>query len=168
MEYNKEKFKNVVLYIARHGGSDVGKKKLAKILYFIDFTLYELKKRSLTGMIYTRKNYGPMPEPTIFYLALRELKQEGIIDIDEMEIEKNRGVRLDKIIPKQEVDIQVFDKDEKEVLHQMVEKYRLETAGNLERLAQSEPPYKMVKYGEEIPYHLSFYRNSFGEMDLDD
>lgn len=66
IRYNKEKFKNAVLYIAEHGGLDVGKKKLAKLLYFIDFTLYEFRKKPLTEMEYAKKDYGPMPEPRVF------------------------------------------------------------------------------------------------------
>jgi uncharacterized phage-associated protein len=159
---NKEKFKNTVLYLAKNGGMDVGKKKLAKLLYFIDFTLYEIRKKSLTGMTYSKMNYGPMPEPIVFYKALGDLKENNVIDI------KREGY-LERIIPKEgKINMDVFDKEEKEVLQQITEKYRLENAGNLEREAQSEPPYKMVGYGEEIPFHLAFYRNSFGEMDLDD
>ena len=164
MRYNKEKFKNAVLYLAKHGGSDVGKKKLAKLLYFIDFTLYELREKSLTGMDYAKQNYGPMPEPRVFYNALGELQKKKIVDI-----KKSRENLLEKIIPiKDDPDMKVFDQKEREILEQTAEKYRLENAGNLEKIAQSEPPYKMVEYGEKIPYHLAFYRNSFGEMDLDD
>lgn len=163
MRYNKNKFKNAVLYLAKHGGSDIGKKKLAKLLYFIDFTLYEIRKKSLTEMVYAKKDYGPMPEPRVFYSALAELKKKDIIDI------KNPDRRrLEKIIAKSDPDMKVFNDKEKEILEQITEKHRLNNAGDLEKIAQSEPPYKMVNYGEEIPYHLAFYRNSFGEMDLDD
>jgi len=163
MRYNKEKLKNIVLYIAKYGGSDVGKKKLAKLLYFIDFTLYELRKKSITEIDYVKMDFGPMPDPEIFYPALNQLKKNKII-----EIKKPNSYKLEKIIPKDESNMKVFDKKETEIIQQMVEKYRLENAGALERLAQSEAPYKMVKYGEKIPYHLAFYRNSFGEMDLND
>lgn len=163
MKYNREKFKNAVLYIAKYGGLDVGKKKLAKLLYFIDFTLYELRKKALTEMEYAKKDYGPMPEPKVFYSALDELEGEGTIDIQRLD-----KSYLEKIIPKSDLNIEAFDRNEKEILQQITEKYRLENAGNLERIAQSEPPYKMVNYGEKIPYHLAFYRNSFGEMDLND
>ncbi|TSC91340.1 MAG: hypothetical protein CEN90_469 [Parcubacteria group bacterium Licking1014_17] len=163
-QYNKEKFKNAVLFIAKNGGFDVGKKKLAKLLYFIDFTLFELTRgKSLTGLPYTKKDYGPMPEPKLFYKALNDLKNEGIIDIQEA-----NSYGLEKIIPNSEPNIKIFDENELRILKQLVEKFKLETAGDLEKIAQSEPPYKMVGYGEEIPYYLAFYRNSFGEMDLND
>ena len=163
MRYNKEKLKNAVLYIAKYGGSDVGKKKLAKILYFIDFTLYELRKKSITEIDYVKMDFGPMPDPKVFYFALDQLKKNKIIEIKEPNLYK-----LERIIPKNDPNMEIFDEKEKEIIQQMVEKYRLENAGGLERLAQSEAPYKMTQYGEKIPYHLAFYRNSFGEMDLND
>ena len=163
MDYNKEKFKNAVLYIAKKGGDDVGKKKLAKILYFIDFTLYEKRKEAMTNMRYVRETYGPMPDPKLFYYALKVLEEENAIDV----VEPNEP-GLHRIIAKQEPNLDVFDEDEKKMLVKITEKYHLDNAGQLERIAQSESPYKMVNQGEEIPYHLAFYRNSFGEMDLND
>ena len=85
MDYNSKKFKNIVLFLAYNAGLDVGKKKLAKLLYFIDFTLYELRKKSLTGMKYTKMDYGPMPEPNVFYPALDKLVNEGFIKIGKSE-----------------------------------------------------------------------------------
>lgn len=161
MNYNREKFKQAVLFFATNGGWDVGKKKLAKLLYFTDFTLFELRKQSLTEMEYTKQDYGPMPDPKIFYRALHVLENEGAIMV-----EKPNAKKLEKIIPREEVNLKVFNDDEKQVLNQVLEKYRVENAGSLERLAQAEPPYKMVAYEEKIPYYLAFYRNSFGEMDL--
>jgi len=163
MYYDKEKFKNAVLYIAEKGGDDVGKKKLAKILYFVDFTSYEKKDEAMTDLPYIKESYGPMPNPKIFYPALRKLEREGTIEI----LDSNRP-GLHRIIPKQDPNLNVFDETERKLLMNITEKHRLDSAGDLERIAQSEPPYKMVNQGEEIPYHLAFYRNSFGEMDLDD
>ena len=166
MDYNSKKFKNIVLFLAYNAGLDVGKKKLAKLLYFIDFTLYELRKKSLTGMKYTKMDYGPMPEPNVFYPALDKLVNEGFIEIGKSE--KPGLDKLEKIVPHGQPDMSVFDEDERGIIEQITAQYKLENGGSLERIAQSEPPYKMVKYGERVPLHLAFYRNSFGEMDLDD
>lgn len=163
MEYNEEKFENVVLFIAKNGGIHIGKKKLAKLLYFIDFTLYEIREESLTGMNYVKGDFGPMPEPKLFYGGLESLVNEDSIDIEDSEWAK--GV-LQEIIAKTEPNMKVFDEKEKKIIKQKVEEYRNDGGGVLEKKAQDEPPYKMVKYDEEIPYHLAFYRNSFGEMNL--
>lgn len=161
MDYNQEKFEQAVLFFAKNGGWDVGKKKLAKLLYFTDFTLYELRKESLTEMGYTKKDYGPMPEPVIFYKALSEMERKELITV-----EKPNAIGLERIVAKSTVNLGSFNDEEKKILFQIIEKYHVESAGNLERIAQDEPPYKMVEYGEKIPYYLAFYRNSFGEMDL--
>lgn len=164
MRYNKEKFKNAVLYLTKYGGNNVGKKKLAKLLYFIDFTLYELREKSLTKIGYVKMYYGLMPDPKIFYSELEELKTKGAIDIQS----PTRIDPLGKITPKDYPKMEIFDEEEKEWLQKIAKKYRNKNAADLERIMKSEPPYQMVeKDGEVAPYHLAFYRNTFGEMNLE-
>ena len=167
MRLNKEKFKNAVLYLAKHAGKNVGKKKLAKLLYFVDFTLYELRKKSLTELPYMKMYYGLMPDPKIFYSALDKLQAKKIIDIKP---ERKINYYEHLIIPKADPKIEgVFDEDEKEWLGKIAKQYRDKNAIELERIMKSEPPYQMVeKDGEIVPYHLAFYRNTFGEMNLED
>lgn len=160
---NWDKFKNAVLFIAKNGGWNVGKKKLAKLLYFVDFTLYELKEKSLTGIDYVKQSYGPMPNPLVFYDALRELETGKVIQINEKD-----AYGLEKIVPIDDYNLSVFNEEERKILEQLTEKHKLDNASDLERVAQSEPPYKMVTFGDSIPYHLAFYRNTFGEMDIGD
>ncbi len=163
MRFNKEKFKNAVLYLAKYGGNNVGKKKLAKLLYFVDFTLYELREKPLTKIDYVKMYYGLMPEPKTFYSELGELKTKGIIDIQS----PTRVDPLSKIIPKDDPKMEIFDEREKEWLQKIAKQYRDKNAADLERIMKSEPPYQMVeKDGEVVPYHLAFYRNTFGEMNL--
>ena len=64
------------------------------------------------------------------------------------------------------VDMSVFSEKEKQIIEQMKERFKSSTAREVEMTAKNEPPYKMVKSGEIIPYHLAFYRNSFDEMSL--
>ena len=62
----------------------------------------------------------------------------------------------------------VFTEDELKVIKHVTERFKNGTASTLEKVAKEEPPYKMVKDMEEIPYHLAYYRNSFDEMTLDE
>ena len=59
-----------------------------------------------------------------------------------------------------------FVSDPEKIIEQMKERFKSSTAREVEMTAKNEPPYKMVKSGEIIPYHLAFYRNSFDEMSL--
>ncbi len=162
VNYNRKKLRNLILCLVQNGGFDVGKKKLANLLYFIDFLLYEMRKRSATGLNYEKQNFGPMPKPRVFYAELEFLAASKKISVKI----PTKNNFLEKITALEEPDMSVFDSQEKEVINQIIKKYSPMTAGELEKIAQAEAPYKMVLLGEEIPYHLAFYRNNFGGMDL--
>ena len=53
--FNKEKYKNAILYFIRHGGIDMTKEKLQCLLYYLDFTFFEKYGRSVTGETYIKK-----------------------------------------------------------------------------------------------------------------
>jgi len=156
-----EKLENSILYSTTYGGDNVGRKKLAKLLYFADFLSYEIRKKSITGVDYVKESYGPMPDTKVFYPILRKMEKNKDIETEEIG-------ELKKIIPNKSPKMKVFDDIDKDILRQMAEKYRLSSGGELEDIAKSEPPYIMTNYKKRIPYHLTFYRNNFGEMDLDE
>ncbi|MGB2632132.1 MAG: hypothetical protein WBC48_04425, partial [Minisyncoccales bacterium] len=53
MALNRKKYQNAILYLCQKLKGEVrGKKKLAKLLYFVDFGLYEKDQKSVTGDIY--------------------------------------------------------------------------------------------------------------------
>ena len=66
IEFNNEKFKQVLHYIIHQCGSleNVGKTVLYKILYFTDFDYYELYEEKLTGESYRKLPLGPAPVHT--------------------------------------------------------------------------------------------------------
>ena len=70
MSLNRKKYQNAVLYLCRKLKGEVrGKKKLAKLLYFADFDLYEKIQKSITGDVYNALPMGPVPS------ALEEITQ---------------------------------------------------------------------------------------------
>jgi len=148
MREDKAKIENLVLHFGNVGMLHLGKKKLAKLLYFVDFTSYEMLNHPITGLKYEKRQYGPMPVAKIG--------------------PPNEDKRPQSIISLQEPDYSVFDEEEKKIIFDLTDKFKHQLAGEVESLAKAEPPYKMVKEGEEIPYHLAFYRNSFDEVTLDE
>lgn len=158
---SSKKLDNTILYLASNVRFSC-LKKIAKLLYFIDFTNYEARSKSLTGLKYQKYTYGPMPVD--YYSLLRNMKKRGLI---EFKTEKHAGGKSKNIIPKKKQNLKVFSKDEQDLLISFAEKYKNSTAGELELIAKAEPPYVMVDHKDEIPYHLAFYRNTFGEMDLE-
>lgn len=162
MKENKKKTENLILHFAQQGNLHLGKKKLAKLLYFVDFTNQELNGEPITGLKYKRYDYGPIPFKMYDYL--KSMNERKLITIKKP---------LKKYIPetisaKISPDYSVFTKNEEKVIHEVTERFKHETASVVESIAKSEPPYNMVKHNEYIPYHLAYYRNSFDEMSLDE
>lgn len=159
---HQNKLEALVVHFAKNTPLHLGKKKLAKLMYFVDFTAYELQKKSVTGETYKKYHYGPMP--VRFYDILSDMQKRGLIECDGQKKEYVPASVKAKVEP----DYSGFSPQEMDIITTITEKYRLATAKELESQAQSEPPYKMVEFNEKIPYHLAFYRNSFGEMEIDD
>lgn len=158
---SSKKLDNAVLYLASKVKFNC-LKKLAKLLYFVDFTNYEATSKSLTGLKYQKYTYGPMPFN--FYDLLADMNRRRLI---RLKTKKLIPGEVTDVIAKKEPDLKVFTKEELFLLDSIAEKFKNSTAGELEKVAKEEPPYLMVDYKEEIPYHLAFYRNTFGEMDLE-
>ena len=60
MDINKEKYKNAILFFSERV-SHIGKTKLNKFLYFMDFDHYEKYGESITGDTYINNDLGPVP-----------------------------------------------------------------------------------------------------------
>lgn len=73
---NKEKFKNVLLYILNKVGAkpNVGKTVIYKLLYFIDFNHYEKYEKQIMGLTYIKAPKGPMPIK--FEDMIKEMEKE--------------------------------------------------------------------------------------------
>lgn len=62
--FNKDKTLNAVLYIASRMGGKVDMHKLSKTLYFADSKHLSKYGRSITGDVYIKMKYGPVPSQT--------------------------------------------------------------------------------------------------------
>ncbi len=158
MFLHRKKYQNAVLYLCQRLKGEVrGKKKLAKLLYFADFDLYEKNQKSITGDVYRALPMGPVPS------ALEEITAEmtkkktlGIEQVEEREGYNATEVYRCLVEP----DISVFDTEEKNMLDRIVLKYGNLTGKQLEELSHAEAPYVGTELRKEIPYELAFYRGT--------
>lgn len=163
MVLQREKYKQAILYLCRKLGGEVrGKKKLAKLLYFVDFDLFEKTETSLTGDTYKALPMGPFPS------ALEEMTSE-------MSLEKSLSVETvgerDGYIATEvyrslvEPDVSLLGADERKMLDRVAIKYGHLNGKQLEELSHAEAPYIGTEALKEIPYELAFYRGTdFGEV----
>lgn len=158
MSLHRKKYQNAVLYLCwKLNGEVRGKKKLAKLLYFADFDLYEKSLKSITGDSYYALPMGPVPstleEMTIEMAKKRMLKVEQV-----EELEGYNPTEVYRCITKP--NLSVFTEEEKKMLDRIVVKYGHLNGKQLEELSHAEAPYIGTELRKKIPYELAFYRGT--------
>jgi len=154
---SEKKYKEVILYLAEKLGGEIkGKKKLAKLLYFVDFDFFEKFQKSLTGDIYKALPMGPFP--ITMEKVLTDMVDEKKITIKfEKEKADYNPTEIYKVEKKMEVN---FSKEEQRILDRVVLKYGHLSGKQLEDLSHAEAPYIGTAPNQEIAYELSFYRGT--------
>lgn len=152
---NTPKYKEAIKYIISNLKEVQGKKKMYKLLYFLDFDFYEAYETSFTGETYKKLPMGPAP---VYFDAILEEMKDDIT------------VKHKKILPfhdnetciyslKKEVEYN-FTHQEKKMLDRIIAKYGSLNGKQLENLSHAEAPWNAVNMYEIIPYEYSFYRDS--------
>lgn len=159
---SKKKYEGIILYLAEKlGGVIKGKKKLAKLLYFVDFDFYEKFQKSLTGDVYKALPMGPFP--ITMEKVLTDMVKEKKITI---KFEKERTDYNPTEIYRAEKKMEgSFSKEEQQILDRVILKYGHLSGKQLEDLSHAEAPYIGTAPNQEIAYELAFYRGT--NMDED-
>ncbi len=158
---NEKKYKNAILFFAhkiRNG--TLGKLKLMKLLYFLDFDFFEKYGRSVTGDEYLRFENGPVPrqaEKMIKKMLGKEIKVS------------NRKVAIgyndqQHIEPLSNFDLAVFSKEELLMLEETADKWEKFSGAEMKSASHGEAPWIATKPNDVIDYNLAYYRNKYGEM----
>lgn len=162
-EINKSKYENTILYLISHMSDHKihGKKKLAKLLYYVDFDRFEYNEsmESVTGDTYTHKRMGPYPDMMDTITSLME--QNGLLDKEER---REFGGSYNPTVVYSSVhtpDLSVFDDDDKFILGRVAEQYGNANGTELQDQSHFEAPWLSVEDGETIPYEMAFYRGTF-------
>jgi len=158
---NEKKYKNAILFFAKKiQNGTLGKLKLMKLLYYLDFDFFEKYGNSVTGDEYLRFENGPVPrmaEKMIKKMDGREIKithkkiKQGLNDQQYIEA-------LD------DFDINVFSKEEILILEDVASKWEKFSGSEMKTATHGEAPWISTKPDEVIDYNLTYYRNKYGEM----
>jgi len=159
---SEKKYKDIILYLADQLGGEIkGKKKLAKLLYFVDFDYFEKFQKSLTGDVYKALPMGPFP-----------VSMEKVLTdlVTEKKITVIREKMRDDFNPTEIYRVKnkvagSFSKDELRVLDRVVLKYGHLSGKQLEDLTHAEAPYIGTEPNQEIAYELAFYRGTNTDED---
>ena len=149
------KFKNVLLYMLERcaGKPNVGETVLYKLLYFSDFNHYEIYEEHLTGALYRKLPYGPVPQ-----------KMDTIIQqmIENKQIQRVKtefhGFPQTRYLPLEKADLTQLKASEKEVIDQVIEQMGNWTASTISDYSHKDKPWKATENNDIIDYELAFYR----------
>ncbi|MEK7606992.1 MAG: Panacea domain-containing protein [Patescibacteria group bacterium] len=154
---SEKKYKEVILYLAEKLGGEIrGKKKLAKLLYFVDFDFFEKFQKSLTGDVYKALPMGPFPITMEKVLADMAEEKKITIKLEKVRADYN-STEIYRI--KERADGN-FSKEEQKVLDRVIAKYGHLSGKQLEDLTHAEAPYIGTAPNQEIAYELAFYRGT--------
>lgn len=159
MAINRAKYENAILFLCSKlpGQAIRGKKKLAKLLYYIDFDRYEYEEsmETVTGDQYRRMPMGPVP---------LEYESVAATMTDRLEIEhvaEFPGWNPTTVYRAKEApDMSVFDETDLKILNRVARKYLSLTGKALEDLSHAEAPWIAVEQRDIIPFELAFYRDT--------
>lgn len=158
---NQKKYKNAVLFFAKKiQNGTLGKLKMMKLLYFLDFDFFEKNGRSITGDEYLRFENGPVPR-----MGEKILKEMNGKEIKITKRKVAEGYNDQQHIEAlAEFDVNVFEKEELLMLEEIASKWEKFTGTEMKNASHGEAPWIATKPDDIIDYNLALYRNKYGEM----
>ena len=158
---NQKKYKNAVIFFAKKiQNGTLGKLKLMKLLYYLDFDFFEKYGRSITGDEYLRFENGPVPrmgEKILKEMSGKEIK------ISKRKVAQgyNDQQHIEALI---DFDVNVFEKEELIMLEEIASKWEKFTGAEMKNASHGEAPWIATKPNGVIDYNLALYRNKYGGM----
>lgn len=152
---NIDKFKDILLYILEKcaGKPNVGETLLYKLLYFSDFNYYEIYEEHMTGAIYQKLPFGPVPQK--LDLIISQMIENKMIKRLKTEY---HGYPQTRYIPLVKPNLRNLKASEKDVLDKVIEQYSDWSAAAISDYSHKDLPWLASKDGEIIDYELAFYR----------
>lgn len=151
MEYNEIKLRELILYIAIKSENDesFGAVKLNKLLFYADFFAFITYGKSITGAVYKKLEYGPVPKK----LPLVRNKLESAHAAFERKIVLGTGVEQRRLLALRVPDLTHFEPQEIALVDQVLGWARDFSATQISALSHRLSCWQIPEIGEDIPYH---------------
>lgn len=153
------KLKAVIRYFCTNTDpAFLGKVKLMKLFYFLDFLHVKRYGAPVTYDNYVHLEHGPIPSEILNLVNSVADNEEGAILSDTISIERLDGAIMQKIKCIQtftENDQRFFSERELNILKEVCTRFGNATTKTIEDASHEESPWKLTKETEEIPYTLA-------------
>ncbi len=162
--YSEAKLQQVILYFLEHiNNVHLGRTKLMKLLYFVDFDHYERHGQSITGAIYRKLPHGPYPKDA--EKLIKRMREAGLvreIKVDHKGYAQHRLITLNA-----KFDAAKFSGAELQTLEKVATEWVDASAAQIEAASHREAPWATTEDGKAIDYELAEYRHPLGPEPLD-
>ncbi len=162
---NEEKYKNIILFFANKiKNGTLGKLKIMKLLYFLDFDFFEKYGKPVTGDEYLRFDNGPVPR-----MAEKILKAMNGLEVRISNRKIANGLHDQQHIePLKFYEMNIFSREELMMMEEVADKWEKFSGSEMKNASHGEAPWIATKPNDVIDYNLAYYRNKYGEMDKDE
>jgi uncharacterized phage-associated protein len=162
--HSEEKLQQVILYFLEHiNNVHLGRTKLMKLLYFVDFNHYEAYGQSVTGAVYRKLPHGPYPDK--IEKIIKKMEMTGLareVKVAHKGFSQTRLLTLGaKFNPAK------FSGAELQTLERVAADWADATAAQIEAATHREAPWAGTADGKTIDYEMAEYRRAIGFEPLD-
>lgn len=171
MRISIPKLKATILYFCEHTDSKfLGKVKLMKLFYYLDFTHVKKFGSPITFDQYVKLDHGPIPSTIKNMVDDAEADPDSSPLADTIDIQTEDGVMMHRIAARRkmtESDRKLFSKSELQVLDEICKRFGDKNMKFIEDASHDEAPWKESGMYQAIPYQLAAH-DSDCQVDVED
>jgi len=150
---NYAKYKQMILAFLRSEGT-ITKTKLAKLLYFADFSWFYYNLQSMSGMQYRKMQYGPVSDS--YFSIIDEMSDKGEISIEQT---KDGAMLISQTRSGAMVDLSEINKKEEELIKNIEKKWKDKKTNEIVDFTHKQLPYMYAGDNEIVSYGLFTQEN---------
>jgi len=147
------KYENAILYFAKYlTPYQLGKTKLAKLLYYFDFISYRDTGKPVTGALYYKQEFGPLAQDLTEVIG--NLVMENKLQVNHVVVE-GRDKQKDQFKVLAEPNEKVFNEYEQGLLRKLVSTYAEVPTDVIVAKSHLEAPWVKAKNGAALDYKFA-------------
>ena len=145
---NYDKYKQMILAFLREGGK-IPKTKLAKLLYFADFSWFYYHLQSMSGMQYRKIQYGPVTDS--YFRIIDEMSDAGEIQITQTE---DGAMLISETRSGAKVPLLKIQKEEEKLIKNIEKRWKGKKTAEIVDFTHKQFPYMFARDNEIVSYPL--------------
>lgn len=153
------KLKAILLYLANNTNARfLGKVKLMKLFYFLDFLHVKMYGTPITYDTYINLEHGPIPSAIKNLIDTADDDLDSSALADTIHFEHPNGTQMCRVLPNREFtkkDEKLFSETELEILQRVCKLYGDQNTQFVENSSHKEAPWNKTSFLDTIPYELA-------------